>query len=160
MPHPRHAAAVPRRTRRHQHVIPVIGHLIDGQFREVGEEHRQAAGIARHDMLDTGHNEPHGRSVMIKFLDGQDHHRAAVLMRGPLLDCRHSRMQLSSTVSNGTTQKSPDPDPMARNLSALNGVSAGCPGLGYGLTTSPGAVARGRWSGNLAAAAICLPFRS
>ena len=34
-----------RRTRRHQHVIPVIGHLIDGQFREVGEEHRQAAGV-------------------------------------------------------------------------------------------------------------------
>ena len=48
--------------RRHQHVIPVIGHLIDGQFREVGEEHLQAAGIARHDMLHTGHNEPHGRS--------------------------------------------------------------------------------------------------
>jgi hypothetical protein len=33
--------------------------------------------------------------IMIKFLDGQDHHRAAVLMRGPLLDCRHSRMKLS-----------------------------------------------------------------
>jgi hypothetical protein len=33
--------------------------------------------------------------VMIKFLDGQDHHRAAVLMRRPLLDCRHSRIKLS-----------------------------------------------------------------
>ena len=48
--------------RRHQHVVPLIGHFVDGQVRQVGEEHRQAAGIARHDMPDTGHNEPHGRS--------------------------------------------------------------------------------------------------
>ena len=51
-----------RGMRRHQHVVPLIGHFVDGQVRQVGEEHRQAAGIARHDMLDTGHNEPHGRS--------------------------------------------------------------------------------------------------
>jgi hypothetical protein len=76
-------------------VIPAIGHLIYGRFRQVGKEHLQVAGITRRDMLHTGHNEPHGRSEMIKFLDGQDHHRAAVLMRGPLLDCRHSRIKLS-----------------------------------------------------------------
>jgi hypothetical protein len=65
--------------------------LADDKLRQVGEEHLQAAGIVRYGMLNTGHNEPHGRSVMIKFLDGQDHHRAAVLTPGPLPDCRHSR---------------------------------------------------------------------
>ena len=95
--------------RHHPHVISVIGDLLDDQFRQVGEEHLQAAGIARHDMLDTGHNEPHGRSVMIKFLDGQDHHGAAAPMREPLPDCDHSQMKSWIPSATGTTQKSPDP---------------------------------------------------
>jgi hypothetical protein len=98
-----------RRTRRHQHVIPAIGHLIDGQSRQVREEHLQAAGIARRDMLHTGHNEPHGRSDNDQVLgrtrssQGGRAHARAVPRLPPLPD------KAVPTVSNRTTQKSPDP---------------------------------------------------
>jgi hypothetical protein len=98
-----------RGMRGHQHVIPVIGHLIDGQFRQVGEQHLQAAGIACHDMLHTGHNEPHGRSGDDQVLgrtrssrSGRAHARSVTRLP-PFPD------EAVATVSNDTTQKSPDP---------------------------------------------------
>ena len=80
--------------RRHPHVIPVIGHLLDGQFRQLEKNtFRQQASPATTCWTQGTMNLTAAR-VMIKFLDGQDHHRAAVLMRGPLPDFRDSRMKV------------------------------------------------------------------
>jgi hypothetical protein len=97
----------------------VIGYLLDGQFRQVGEEHLQAAGIARHDMLDTRHNEPHGRSGDDQVLErtrssrsGRTHAQAVTRLR-PFPD------EVVDTVSNDTTQKSPEPSKWQEIFAAI-----------------------------------------
>ena len=133
-----------RRMRRHQHVIPVIGHLIDGQFRQVGEEHLQAAGIARHDMLDTGHNEPHGRSGNDQVLGRTRSSRAAVLYARTVTRLRLIPDELLDTVSNGTTQKSPEPA-LWRRFFDVTWRSTDVPAVAGGKGGPPTGDARRRW---------------
>ena len=108
--------------RRHQYVVPLIGHLVHDQFRQVGKEHLQAAGIARHDMLHTGHNEPHGRSGEDQVLGRTRSSRSGRTYARAVTRLRLSRMKpwIPSATAPHRNRQTPV---TGRESSALSGRS-------------------------------------